>query len=321
MTAVFAPVEERPVHRLRQALAKPEHKLLTGENVRFRFVQMTVWGIAAGFVGACVIAGVYFGLFEVSWHMPFGWFGVHGSFTLKSWWDGLFGGTPVWAAFRHAAFRDIPEPVFALLAVQTLLAKDKGIPPVSTRKIIVAPVVIVFATFAMGALSVWLVDFALPALWHWAVSAQGHPDWKLEHSAWLGRWSVGVLLPAFIIKRIVQTYWAPIGATLQGFMLDISIDRKQSIANDCGVSPMKAVEFDQKGWHLIPWMVRLPLTPPVFRERFAKMWRANDDISVHNAHSRVIAVIIMVAFVLFVIGFIGHYLIGSAGIHVPYFSS
>jgi len=303
----------------REALVKPEHKLLTGENVRFRFVQMTYWGIAAGFVGACAIAGVYFGLFEVYWHMPFGWFGVHGGGSLKTWWDGLFSG-PVWPAFRHAAFRDIPEPVFALLAVQTLLAKDKY-KPVSTRRVIVSPVVIVFATFALGALSVWLVDFALPDLWHWAVSAQGHPHWKLEHSAWLGRWSAGVILPAFIIKRVVQAYWAPVGATLQGGLLDRSIDRKQSIVSDCGVSPATAVEFDLKGWHIIPWVIRLPLTPPVMRERFSKLWRSNTEVSVRNAHGRAVAFVCAVVFVLVVIGFIGHYLVGSAGIAVPYFSA
>jgi hypothetical protein len=303
----------------RQALIRPEHKLLTGEDVRFRFGQMTIWGIAAGFVGACAIAGVYFALFETYWHMPFGLFGVHGGGSLKGWWDNLFSG-PVWPAFRHAAFRDIPEPVFALMAVQTLLARDKY-EPVSTRRIIVSPVVIVFATFALGALSVWLVDFAFPDLWHWAVTAQGHPSWRLDHTAWLGRWSLGVLIPGLIINRILRLYWAPVGATLQGYLLDRTIDRKQGIVRDCGVEPMTAVEFDRKGWHIIPWIIRLPLTPPVMRERFAKLWRSNAKISVHNAHGRVTGFIIAVVFVLVVIGFIGHYLIGSAGIHVPYFSA
>lgn len=308
-------------HATRQALGKSEHRLLTGENVRGRFIQMTYWGIAAGFVGACIIAGIYFDLLQVPWHMPFGWFGVHGSGSLKSWWDGLFGGSPVWAAFRHAAFRDIPEPVFALMAVQTLLAKPYKGPPVSTRRIIVSPVVIILATFALGALSVWLVNFALPDLWHWAVSAQGHPDWKLEHSAWLGRWSVGVLLPGFIINRIMRAYWAPVGATFQEFLNDVAIDRKQAIAQDCGVTPEQAVEFDRKGWHIIPLFIRLPLTPPVFRERFADMWRTNTEVSVRGTHNRVIAAVVLVAFVLFVTGFIGHYLIGSAHLAVPYFAN
>lgn len=306
----------------RQALARPEHKLLTGQNVRFRFAQMTVWGIAAGFVGACVIAGIYFGLFEVYWHMPDGWFGVHGGGTLKGWWDGLFPGS-VWPAFRHAAFRDIPEPVFALMAVQTLLAKPPkaGTQSASTRRIIISPPVIVLATFALGALSVWLVDFAFPDVWHWFAVWRHHPHWKLEHSAWLGRWSLGVLVPGFVINRIMRAYWAPVGATLQGFLLDISIDRKQAIANACGVAPMTAVEYDLKGWHIIPFFVRLPLSPPVIRERFAAQWRENREVSVHNLHGRVIAVLVAVAFILFVIGFIGHYLIGSAGIAVPYFSA
>lgn len=306
----------------REALVRPEHKLITGENVRFRFAQMTVWGIAAGFVGACAIAGIYFGGLQVYWHMPLGLFGVHGGFTAKGWWDNLFPGS-VWPAFRHAAFRDIPEPVFALMAVQTLLAKPPrdDARPVSTGRIIISPVVIVFATFALGALSVWLVDFALPDVWHWAVSAQGHPDWKLEHSAWMGRWSLGVLIPGFIINRIMRVYWAPVGATLQGYLLDRTIDRKQAIVRDCGVAPMTAVEFDRKGWHIIPWIIRLPLTPPVMRERFAKQWRSNTSVSVRNAYGRVIACLCLVVFLLVAVGFIGHYLIGSAGIAVPYFSA
>jgi hypothetical protein len=227
----------------------------------------------------------------------------------------------VWPAFRHAAFRDIPEPALALMAVQTLLAPDKY-EPVSTRRIIVSPLVVIFATFALGALSVWLVDFAFPDLWHWAVSAQGHPGDKLEHSAWMGRWSLGVIIPGFVISRLLRLYWAPVGATLQGFILDSIIDRKQVIVRKCdGLTPAKAVEYDRNGWHIIPWAIRLPLTPPVFRERFAKLWFANAVVSVRNARGRLIAVIVFGALALFVIGFIGHYLIGSAHVAVPYFSA
>lgn len=310
------------VRETRQALSKSEHRLLNGEKVKGRFVQMTYWGIALGFLVACIPAGFYFGFFEVYWHMPFAWFGVHGGGSLKPWWDGLFGGSPTWALYRHATFRDIPEPVFAFLAVGTFLAKPpkEGFKPAGTRQILIAPLVVVLMVFALGALSVWLVNFAGPVAWHAWVSAQGHPDWKLEHSAWLGRWSVGVLLPGYLIKRAVQAYWAPVGATLQGFLVDAAVDRKQSIANACGVSPETAVEFDSTGWHIIPFFIRLPLVPPVIRERFAHMWRENDAVSVRNLHGRVIAVILFWALVLLAIGFIGHYLIGSLHLYVPYFS-
>lgn len=299
-----------------RALGKSEALLLTGGRVRLRFAQSALWSAVAGFLGASFIAGLYFGLFQVNWYVHLG--GVRFElFYLKHGWDNLF---PYdwWALYRHAAFRDIPEPAFAAMAVKTLLASRRWWSVrVSNLRVVTSPFVVIGLTLALGVLGVWLIDFALPAAWAGVASAVGHPGFKVS-ARFLGTLSVPQLALGFIIGQVVHRYWAPVGATLQGASLDRVVDRRQAIAARADVTPERAVEIDNAGWHITPAWVRLPLSPPVIRERFAEMWRGNASVEVRQGHGKVIALATALAVLVTLLGLAGHYYVGSLGHSIPY---
>jgi hypothetical protein len=266
--------------------------LVSGRRIRLRRVQMLAWSVIAGFIGAGFVAGLYFGILEVSWHV---WIGpVHFRiFYLKPWWDSLIR-SGNWPLYRHVAFRDIPEPAFAVMAVRTLLAKPKyWDKPVGTVRLITAPVILIALTFALGVAGVWLLDFGGPDAWHRLFGGQ-----RVD-VAFLGKLSVGQLLLGFAIGQVLHRFWAPVGATLQGYQIQ------------------RAVAAARKRGR-VPLWVRLPLAPPVIRERFSKVWRDGSRYrKVPGAHRRVLAAMSLFFVLLTILGFIGHYWVGN-GHSIPY---
>lgn len=300
------------------ALGKSQAFLLSGDPVRFRFAQSTLWSVVAGFIGAGFIAGLYFGLFEVRWYIHIGGFN-HQIFYLKTWWDGGMGfiHSANWPLYRHTAFRDIPEPAFATMAITTLLAKKKwwGV-RVGTWRILTAPLVIIGLTLALGVLGVWLIDFALPGAWAHAATAFRHPGFKVS-AHFLGKLSVPQLLLGFLIGRILHRYWAPVGATLQGYQLDRTVDYWQGKVEAAQISTDEAVRLNNAGLHILPAWVRLPIMPPVIRERFSDMWRKNVSINIRKSHAGVVMTMTVVVVLVTLLGLLGHYWVG-AGHTIPY---
>ena len=298
-----------------KSLGKAQATLLTGGYVHGRLVQSLYWSAAAALLGAAFVSGLYDGILQVHWYVHIGNFHLE-LFNLKHWWDNLF---PYnwWPLYRHAAFRDIAAPAVATMAVKTLLASRKwwGV-RVSNVRLLTSPLVVVVLTFGLGVLGVWLTDFAFPAAWAWASSELGHPGFKVS-ARFLGKASASQIVLGIVIGQIVHRYWAPVGATLQGGSLDRAVDRAQAIVERAGISMTRAVEIDAAGWHVIPAWVRLPLSPPVVRERFAEMWRGNTAVKIRKGHGKLIAVMTVFAVLVTLLGLVGHYWAG-AGHTVPY---
>jgi hypothetical protein len=297
------------------ALGKARARLLTGQYVRFRFGQMLIWSVVAGLVGAAFVSGLYDGVLQINWYIHAGPVNVQ-LFYLKPGWDSdAFGlvHSGNWALYRHLAFRDIAAPAFATMAVQTLLSKPKWwTVRVSTARIVTAPLVIIALTFALGVLGVYLAYFGLPDLWAHLWSAAGHPGYRVTRLSVLGKLSADQLLIGFLIGRVLHRYWAPIGATLQGNILDRSVDRWQyKLLNRAGMPLDDAITYNNKGLRILPaWWVQ-PVSPPVIRERLALMWPENADVDARSAHAWVITIIGFTAFLIILLGFAGHYWAGE----------
>lgn len=289
MTAISeAPQQERRLFGLLPPKPEPV-RLLSGHYVHFRTEQMIGWGVVVGLLGACFFAGLYFGLWEVNWHI----------FYLKPWWDaGSFWPRWLghWVVYRHAAFRDLAEPEGFIMFLGILLAKPSHWNDrCSTFRLIVSPVILVVLAAVLNVAGVWLLNFGLPAP---AVS-------------FFASYSLGTLILGFAIGHFVlRPFWAPVGALLQGNAID------------------QAVVFYRR-WGRTPVWEKLPVSPPVVRERFAARYRKGvSAVQVSRTASRwhklaarsmpyVLSFVTLVIVLLTVLGGMAKY--GFAhGWHVPF---
>lgn len=259
--------------------SKGRVKMPNGHHIRFRKTQTIYWGAAAAAIGALIAAGGYFGVLEVNWHL----------FSLKAGWDNLFSNS-WWPVYRHTAFRDLAEPAFAVMGVKTLMAKQKYWGQrVSTLRLITAPFILIAMTFALGIAGTYILNYAF-----------GHPV--------LTQGKIGNLLVGAGIGLVLHRFWAPIGATLQGMILDNTADRA---ANK----------------HTVPFYIRKPLSPPVVRDRFMGMYRYSlkspgEDVFTKDhtkARKWIVISIVFFAAVLAVLGFLGHYWVGTLGHTIGWF--
>lgn len=271
-------------------MSKTSPLLPNGKRVHMRRSQMYAWSAAAAVAGAGLIAGLYFTILQMRWHLDVGPIRTAG-FSLKGWWDGLFS-QPWWPTYRHSAFRDIPEPSFAVMGVLTLLARPKyWDKQVSTLRVVTAPFILILLTFALGISGTWLIHYGLP---------QGTRNT-------LGQGHIGDLALGLIIGRILHVFWAPVGATYQGKLLQRAV--------------RKAYARDR-----VPLWVRLPLSPPVLRERFSVMHRSitpEDLVEIRDeaaVNRWALTIMVSGATVLTVVGLIAHYWIGKGHLF-PYLSS
>jgi hypothetical protein len=255
----------------------PKHIEVNGHPIRLRKPQMILWSVIVGACGAALVAGAYYLGLQAPWHLDIGSLHLH---DLKSWWDsgmGLFHSAS-WVLYRHGE-RDLGEPAVATMAVMTLLAGPKYWGTrVPAWRLLLTPVLIIVLAAALIAGGIWLINFGLPAL-------ARHNTYSWEN-----------LVLGFGIGRVLHRLWAPVGATIQGFQLDKAVAR----AHASGKTPL--------------W-VREPLMPPVIRERFTWMRQFSAAVIRLAETSRwfrvVMAVLMVVAFVLIVTGFIAHYWIGT----------
>lgn len=290
--------------RLRRHRQEPV--LINGEKIKFRRIQLWAWGGVVAACGAALVAGGYFNLLQVNWHVHIGDYSRQ-FFYLKHWWDGGLGHrvrTAAWPLYRHG-LRDIGEPALATLWVKTVLAQrktwNKRAGPVY---LIAAPFLLVFAAVVLIIGGIWVLDFGLPNLWHGAFGTYR----IVEPGLVQGIWSAGAtVLIGILIGLVIHRIWAPAGATIQGYWVDRAVDRSRLTGD-------------------VPLWVRYPLAPVQVRERWAVMMEDDENTISDRAYKHrwqkiafrtaMVATMVIVAY-LVVTGFIAHFWVG-AGHSFPY---
>jgi hypothetical protein len=245
-------------------LVPPRRILVNGKPIRLRWVQQVIWLFLAANIGAWVISALYYLLVELRWHA-----GGRTFLYLKPDWDHLFsfGG---WPADRHDV-RDVYEALLATLFVRSLLANwrknDRRAP---AWYVALSPILIVVVAFPIVAAGIWLINHALPYLWHaWfahhvlrnPVHLPSRLDWL---STYLSFWTWQPVLIGILAGLVVHRVYAPAGNTVQLYFIGRSVDRTRDAIAAGEPDPYRHLPH----W---PW-------PPVIRERAA--WIIDNQLPV-----------------------------------------
>jgi hypothetical protein len=305
---------EAPAGATAEVAAQARTTLWDGRTIRGYAVQFRVWALIIALIFASAVAGAYFGLWQVHWYLPFGAAWMRHGFWLKPWWDaGTFWPRWLghWVLYRHVAFRDQLEPGIGCLGALTVMARPRwwgvriGIANLAARMAAV-PVLAI----ALGILGVWLNFFGLPWLWAHAWSAVGRSGYNWDGAfAWAGESSLFILAWGILIMGpVLHRFWAPAGATINGFIMARSADRaRDKTALD--------------GQEHVPLWVREP-GPPNLRYRWSGLYLLPDNglpLVQAGMAKRVILTLIIVVFTwLVILGVVGHYVHGVGGINIPY---
>ena len=247
-------------------LVPPRRILVNGKPIRLRWLQQIIWSFLAANVGALIISALYYLFVELRWHI-----GSHVFLYLKHDWDHLFSFRG-WAQDRHAV-RDVYEAVLATLFVRSLLANwrknDRRAP---AWYVVISPILIVVVAFPVVVAGIWLIDHALPYVWHAVLSHRVlHNPVHLPHPlAWLGTYLSGFpwqpVLIGILAGLVAHRVYAPAGNTVQLYFIGRSVDRTRDAIAAGEENPRRHLPR----W---PW-------PPVVRERAA--WIMQNDLPVPN---------------------------------------
>lgn len=266
------------IARLRARLPEPI-LMPNGKRARLRLLQTLTGSGVIAVCAAALVAGVYFNVLQVRW----------GPVDLKPWWDGLVHAAS-WPLYRHG-YRDLGEPEVAYLIVGTLLAKRRTwTRRASWKRMVIAPAGLLALSFAGITGAVWLLNFGLPRL----LGVDALPDY------WL---TAGTISAGFIIGHIARPLWTPVGATINGWFVDWSVDRWEARHwNDPWAKPPAWVRH----WYLAP----LPL-----RERWQWQRLHNEAVTTRREPSRWLLLLstlpgLLIAY-LVITGLIAHFWIGS----------
>src|SRR5215813_13417850 len=165
-----------------EELVPPKRILVNGRRIRLRWLQQIIWSLLAANVGALIISALYYIFVQIRWQA-----GGHTILYLKPKWDNLFS-FQGWKTDRHD-LRNVYEALLATLFVKSLLANwRKHNRRAPAWYVVLSPIIIVVVAFPVVAAGIWLINYALPYLWHALV---GHhvlhnPVHFPYHLAWLG---------------------------------------------------------------------------------------------------------------------------------------
>jgi hypothetical protein len=245
-------------------LVPPRRILVNGRPIRLRLVQQVIWLFLAANIGAFVISALYYLFVELRWHA-----GGRTLLYLKPDWDHLFSFRG-WTADRHDV-RDVYEALLATLFVRSLLANwrknDRRAP---AWYVALSPILIVVVAFPIVAAGIWVINYALPYLWHaWLAHHALHNPVHVPHRLdWLGTYLSGYpwqpVLIGILAGLVVHRVYAPAGNTVQLYFIGRSVDRTRDAIAAGEPDPSRHLPR----W---PW-------PPVIRERAA--WIMDNQLPV-----------------------------------------
>jgi len=276
---------------------KAKHLAVDGKLIPARFVQQLIWGLAVGVIFAAIVAGTYAAITQVDWNI-----GPWHLFWLKPGFDnGLWNNfkSDSYALYRHAE-RDMGEPAYATFGVLTVMAKAKywGRRVATWRLFVTPPLVILLAGgLILGA--TWLTYFGLPQAFPKANNIWTNAHYPLAATLVLG----------FLIGRVCHLLWAPVGAHIQADLLAGSVYRHKH---------PDEYSFGVKSGP--PFWVRHNVAPPVVREHWWYLWTSTVVKKVSGSRTWLYGSLGVIGFILFALGILFHFVIGVAGLHVPYFS-
>ena len=245
-------------------LVPPKRIPVNGRPIRLRWVQQIIWSFLAANVGALIISALYYLFVELRWHV-----GGHTFLNLKPDWDNLFTFRG-WAADRHD-IRNVYEAILATLFVRSLLANwrkhDRRAP---AWYVVLSPILIVVVAFPIVAAGVWLINYALPYVWH-AVLAHHvlhNPVHMPPRLAWFGTYLAGYpwqpVVIGILAGLVVHRVYAPAGNTVQLYFVGRSVDA----ARDAAAAGEENPDRHLPRW---PW-------PPVIRERAAWIMQTGQPV-------------------------------------------
>lgn len=312
MTTVALPPWTDPIARLRAKLPPPVI-MPSGHPARARLLQTVYWSAIVAACAAAFIAGLYYLGFEV--HYPWG--------TLKGWWDGTYpyhGGmgnlftSKSWPLYRHGE-RDNGESEWATLIVGTLIAGRKTWHwRAPLWYMVLSPVLVLVSSVAGIAGVVWILNFGIP---HWLYPHT--PGATLDHW-WL---LVGTLVAGFLLGRLIHPIWKPVGATINGWFIDWSVDKfltkRARIRAAAGIiKPIVPAPFWVRHWWTAPlplrerWMASLESQSGIYPTKYGRRdahrslprWALRLLIPVGGLGTLLVVLIVLV-------GFIAHFWIGT----------
>jgi hypothetical protein len=242
-----------------EELTPPKRILVNGKPFRLRWLQQIIWSFLAANVGALVISALYYIFVQLRWG-----FGGHTILYLKPDWDNLFS-FHGWKSDRHD-IRNVYEALLATLFVKSLLAnwrKNQWRAP--AWYVVISPILIVVVAFPIVAAGIWLINYALPYIWHaWFSHHVLHNPVHLPHPvAWLGTYLAGYPWQALVIG-IVHRVYAPAGNTVQLYFIGRAVDKTR----DAIAAGEKDAHQHLPRW---PW-------PPVIRERAAWIMQTDQPV-------------------------------------------
>jgi hypothetical protein len=245
-------------------LVPPKRIPVNGRPIRLRWLQQIIWSFLAANVGALIISALYYLFIELRWHV-----GSHTFLNLKPDWDNLFTFRG-WAADRHD-IRDVYEAILATLFVRSLLANwrkhDRRAP---AWYVVISPILIVVVAFPIVAAGIWLINYALPYVWH-AVLAHHvlhNPVHMPPRLDWFGTYLAGYpwqpVVIGILAGLVVHRVYAPAGNTVQLYFVGRSVDA----ARDATAAGEENPDRHLPRW---PW-------PPVIRERAAWIMQTGQPV-------------------------------------------
>jgi hypothetical protein len=245
-------------------LVPPKRIPVNGRPIRLRWLQQIIWSFLAANVGALIIVALYYLFVELRWHV-----GGHTFLNLKPDWDNLFTFRG-WAADRHD-IRDVYEAVLATLFVKSLLANwrkhDRRAP---AWYVVLSPVLIVVVAFPIVIAGVWLINHALPYVWHaiFAHHILHNPVHMPPRLAWFGTylasWTWQPVVIGIFAGLVVHRVYAPAGNTVQLYFVGRSVDAARDAIAAGEENPYRHLPR----W---PW-------PPVIRERAAWIMQTGQPV-------------------------------------------
>lgn len=289
------------------------------EPIKHEKLQTKGQIITAGFIIGLIVSGLYFGITQVHWHIHIGSFYWPG-FWLKHAWDDTAGTwlsahtylhagkinfhwiTPSnWYYYRHN-IRDIGIPSLAIFGVMSVFTSANYSGKQYRGLRLLLSLVLFFAAFVvLVAAGTWAGLFAIHA--HGGV---GRFFTAHDFILWV---VLGV-----VISQVLHRLFGPVGASLQSKWVELSVDN-----------------WWRKGGGEYPAWVRWNYIIPVtarrrFDETAQKDWMTGEAAMLindgPNMYSKLVwwaaGLVLPAAFFFAVLGFIGHFLVGMFGMHIPY---